>query len=508
MRKTPLSLPLQLAAVAAGTLVLIGAVVGLSRWQPSLPVSSGDRLETGDHFQFLQRRLALLESENERLRRLVAENEKTRAQADDLARRTEIERQVAAIRGLSFREPVNYNVLTRAELKGVIETKLAEQWSDEEIRRAALGLSALGLLPPEYPLKEKYVELLGEQVAAFYDQHRHKLFMFEDATLANVQNRIILAHELVHALQDQHFGLKKLPLEIKTNDDRAFAASALVEGDATLVMTQFMLAHASFDGLRDTLAGALGQSMKKIQAAPRYLREMLVFPYLFGQEFCATLYERGGYPAVSAAYERPPSSSAQILHPEKYLAEPREEPVAIDFGDTAVSGRKPAADNVLGEIGIRILLAEWLAQEPRAKAAADGWRGDRYLVYAGTGAGAGAGARAAASAAGEDGSETASAAEGASGSFALIWRSEWASEAERDEFAGALRDCLLRRYKASGLWLAEMQPGVWAGSGPARWLRVLQPPGTNEVVLIDATTEESGRPLLEKIPKGTTHPIR
>ena len=208
------------------------------------------------------------------------------------------------------------------------------------IEEGAADRRALGLLPENYPLREKFVELLGEQVAAFFDQHQHKLFMYEDASLENSQNRVVLAHELTHALQDQHFGLKRLPLELKTNDDRAAAASALVEGDATLVMSEYMLKNLSLRAIKDNLATALSQDMKQLADAPRYLREMLVFPYLRGQEFAAALLARGGYDAVSRAYAEPPSSTAQILHPEEYLAEPREEPQPIEFANVAVRGRE------------------------------------------------------------------------------------------------------------------------------------------------------------------------
>src|SRR5205823_8832515 len=184
----------------------------------------------------------------------------------------EIERVTSEIRQLPFKQPVTYDVLTRAGIQKVIEGKLTEQFSDEEIKNMATGLAALGLLPRDYPLKQKYIELLGEQVAAFYDQHQHKLFMFEDASLASAQNRVVLAHELTHALQDQNFGLLKLPLEIKTNDDRALAASALIEGDATLLMTQYMLKHLSLGALRDMLAGSLVQNSEQLRTAPRYLR--------------------------------------------------------------------------------------------------------------------------------------------------------------------------------------------------------------------------------------------
>jgi hypothetical protein len=230
--------------------------------------------------------------------------------------------------------------------------------------------------------------------------------MFEDASLDNAQNRVVLAHELTHALQDQHFSLKRLPLESKDNDDRAAAAAALVEGDATLVMSEYMLKNLSLGTIKDSLTASITQNMEQLAKAPRFLREMLVFPYLRGQEFCGALYGMGGYEAVSKAYANPPTSTSQILHPEKYLAEPREEPLAVSFGDTTLAGKKPTAENTVGEMGIRILLSEWVDDGTGERAAA-GWRGDRYLYY-------------------RDGDS-------------LIWKTIWASAEEAQEFADAER---------------------------------------------------------------------
>ncbi len=277
-----------------------------------------------DQTTFGQRRLELLQSENDRLRGILAEQEKAKSRASNTEQRRKIERSVAAIRQLDFPQPVAYEVLTRAGIRQTVEQKIADQYSDAELKNVATALAALGLIDRDYPLKQKYIELLGEQIAAFYDQHQHKLFMFEDASLDSGQNRIVLAHELTHALQDQNFGLSKMPLELKDNDDMALAASALVEGDATMVMSEYMLQNLSLSGLRDNLAGLMSQNMEQLQKAPRFLRETLIFPYLGGQQFCAAL---GGYDAVSAAFKEPPKSTAQILHPEKYLATPREDPM-------------------------------------------------------------------------------------------------------------------------------------------------------------------------------------
>lgn len=404
-----------------------------------------------------ERRMTLLSEENERLRKLVEEHERTRKHTADQRIREQIEREVETIRGLQFKEPVNYNFLSRSEIKDVISGKLSEVYSEEEFAHIGDALGRLGLLPEAYPLRQAYVDLMGEQIAAFYDQHTHKLFMFEDASLDNEQNRIVLAHELTHALQDQHFSLKKLPLEIKTNDDRAMAASALVEGDATLVMTQYMLRNLSMRSLKDNLTTSLTQDTAQLQKAPRFLREMLIFPYLRGQEFCAALQVRGGYDAISEAYANLPTSSAQILDVSKYLDDATA-PVVIDWPEIAVNGAAPTVDNVVGEFGIRLLLAEWAPQLP-ADQIAGGWRGDRYLSFR----------------KGE----------------ALVWQSTWADEREARAFADAQRAVLEKRYGASGSdpqWLySQDQP---------RGIRLLHQGAT--VLLVDAASQDEAKTLLQQ----------
>jgi hypothetical protein len=139
----------------------------------------------------------------------------------------------------------------------------------------------------------------------------------------------------------------------------AAAASALVEGEATLVMSEYMLKNLSLKALKDNVLASVTQNMSQLASAPRYLREMLVFPYLRGQEFCLSLPGAGSYEAVSAAYQHPPSSTTQILHPEKFFREPREEPIAIEWPDVTVNGQQPIADNTLGEMGTRIQVAQF-----------------------------------------------------------------------------------------------------------------------------------------------------
>jgi hypothetical protein len=398
-----------------------------------------------------------LSAENDRLREILTQSERQKALAANKKQREEIERATVAIRGLKFLSPVDYSVLSRKQIRQTISGKLAEVFSEQEFKNMTEAMAAIGLLPPGYPLREKYIDLLGEQVAAFYDQHTHKLFMYEDASLDNAQNRVILSHELTHALQDQHFGLRRMPLEIKNNDDRANAASALVEGDATLVMSEYMLKNMSRQMFKDSMTASFSQNMSQLATAPRYLREMLVFPYLRGQEFCAALFARGGYEAISKAYASPPTSTAQILHPEKYLATPREDPIAIEWSSLSVKGEKPIADNTVGEMGIRILFTEWV-DALTGEQAAEGWRGDRYLYYA--------------------------------GGKALLWKSVWATAKDASEFFEAEKKLLEKRDHPTAPRSGEHS---YEADAP-RSIRLRQT-DANEVILIDAANADWAKAL-------------
>ncbi len=406
----------------------------------------------------MKRRLTVLTQDNERLRGLVEKGQRSQKLESDKVLREGIEKAVVQIRGLEFKQPVDYNVLSRDEIKAVVSKKLAEVYSEKEFNDMSAAFQRLGLLPQNYPLRESYIDLLGEQIAAFYDQHQHKLFMFEDASLENSQNRVVLAHELAHALQDQHFGLKKLPLEIKNNDDRAIASSALVEGEATLVMSEFMLKNLTLGTLKDTFTASMAQNMEQLQKAPRFLRESLVFPYLRGQEFCSVLFARGGYDAISQAYTKPPSSSAQILHPEKYLAEPREEPLPVQWTTTRIDGEKPTQDNVLGEFGARMLLAEY-CDGSIAERAAEGWRGDRYLSFG----------------SGE----------------ALVWKTLWATPEDASEFYTAHKSVWETRYRPAN---ASQEESSYKADAP-RALRMVRK--DSAVMIIDAPTADRADQLLQ-----------
>ena len=418
-------------------LVLVGgAAFVVWRMMPLL-----DRPET-DGFEV--RRIELLEQENERLRSLLRVQEREKTEAESQAARRAIEKEVEEIRGLQFLEPVDYDVVTRETIRTTVENKISQQYSDQDFENMATGLASIGLLDEGFPLKQKYLDLLGEQIAAFYDQHEHKLYMFEDASLDQMQNRVILAHELVHALQDQHFHLNKLPLDVKDNDDRAFAAAGLIEGEATMVMSEYMLKNFSLKDIRGTVVSMFGQNMEELGKAPLYLREMLLFPYMRGQEFAMVLHAHEGYEGLSEAYAHPPESTSQILHPEKFLASPREDPLRIVFPDTPPQAAKPVAKNTIGEAGMRILFTQWIDEET-GKRVGSGWRGDRYATFR------------------DD-----------DGRVSVVWKSAWKGEKNAADYAEALRGYVAKRY----------------GEGASGRSIVIEAKGDGTVLFIDAASPE------------------
>ena len=201
--------------------------------------------------------------------------------------------------------------------------------------------------------------------------------------------RPAIAHELEHALQDQHFDLLALTKPLKDDGDRQLAHAALVEGDGTAVMLELQAQSMRLpvEQLPDLVSqlgeqllhGAPGQT-PAFDGAPTYVRDTLIFPYLEGLRFVMALRRGKPWSRIDAVFKQPPSSTEQILHPDRYLS--HDEPVLIDAAPlVGLAPRKEIRRDVMGELGLRILFRTRLP-EPQADAAATGWGGDRLVAYA------------------------------------------------------------------------------------------------------------------------------
>ena len=318
-----------------------------------------------------------------------------RATVDELIRAAE------SVRQLRLRRPVDIEI----EDGEAIAKSLHEQIEEEEIERARIVYGALGLLDTDADLRSMFAGVLGEQVIGYYDPRSGRLVIREDimsgltgsfGSEQTQEARLVLVHELVHALQDQRLGLGESYQEERTADaDNAFRA--VVEGDATLAM----LAHAlRQQGIPLSAARAGIEQMgslvdlnalvrgEKLDESPAILRVTLVAPYLRGLQFIAAVQGRGGWPAVNNAHRRPPVSTEQVLHPNKYFA--REPAEAISVEDSAPvlrAGFARAAEDTLGELEIGVYLGQ-RRQSGTNETAAAGWAGDHLVVYVRNGAAA------------------------------------------------------------------------------------------------------------------------
>ncbi len=305
-----------------------------------------------------------------------------------------LERVAERIRDLRFERPVPFRIQDR----DVITQFVRDQIDAEELERARVFYVALGLLDPGLDVGALLVNVLGEQIVGYYDPERSLMVVREDvaAQLGAGGGRelgeaeMVIVHELVHALQDQRLGLGRQYREERDIDaDNAFAS--LVEGDATLAMFGHMALRSgqSLDRLtrnigplrsllRNSPPSAQGQELEQ---APPVVRIPLLSRYVDGMVFCATLHGERGWSGVDASHTRPPRSTEQVLHPERYLA--GDEPVRVELPELpelGEAGWSPHDEDTLGELEMGIYFG--LAGGPERNAsAAEGWGGDRLRVY-------------------------------------------------------------------------------------------------------------------------------
>lgn len=297
---------------------------------------------------------------------------------DDLLQ--SIERGVERLRGIDTPPPVEHMFVDQAGM----QQRLAEEFADpevlEEIAFSSVLLKLLGALPQDSDLTALYESLLGSQVVGLYDPEEEQFFVLGDAQAGGgslgVDAQLTYAHEYVHRLQDFKFDLDGIT-DQEFDEDKSTAISALIEGDATTAQGEYMLRNFDFGELAELLESLLSQQ-EELPSAPYILQRSLEFPYVEGADFVAGLVEIGGFAAVDAAFENLPSSTEQILHPEKYLSS--EEPVEVDVPDSAMGpGWSMKRENVMGEFGLKTWL-EALGSE-QAAAATTGWGGDTYAVF-------------------------------------------------------------------------------------------------------------------------------
>jgi hypothetical protein len=285
-----------------------------------------------------------------------------------------VARRVAEIRGIDFKSVPEPQVTDTQALRDLAEEQISKPKAAEMIAAGDAQLKLLGLLEAGESLADVTTDVTAD-AAAYYDPKEKELFLLGDAVPAGpALAEFVLAHELNHALEDQVFGL---PKSSASSDDQVLAESALVEGSATSLMTEYAATHLELGDLLEE-SGALESSATDL---PEIALAQVNFSYLGGQKFVDELRADagGGWDLVDFAYERRlPATTEQILHPEKYLDDEAALPVppVPDPGP----GWEEADDGTVGEFFTREVLRQD-AEEVGADAAAAGWGGDHYRFF-------------------------------------------------------------------------------------------------------------------------------
>jgi hypothetical protein len=279
--------------------------------------------------------------------------------------------------GLEFKSPPRSALRTRSQVRDYLIRKLDEELPPPKMRGLETAYRLFALLPDTLQLRSLLLDLYTEQVAGYYDPDSATLFGVAGADPA--QLRLVLAHELVHALQGQYLPLDSI-LHEKSNNDRLTAAQAVLEGQATLASIdvlasgQDVSSNPEFWEMYREQVRQQQTSMPVFARAPLVVREALIFPYLAGAEFMHW-WENSPFRDSVPYGPRMPVSTEQILYPDRYAR--GDGPVALAFPpDSGV-----LYEDVLGEGEIRVLMAR-LAGTPEVRVTGPiGWGGDRYRVY-------------------------------------------------------------------------------------------------------------------------------
>ena len=317
--------------------------------------------------------------------------------------------------GLTFKALPVLQERTRDEVRTFIERAFNEQLTPLELAGAQEAYRRFGLLPDTLDLRAFFVDLLTEQVAGYYDPATKTLYVVKDA--APEIREVTIAHELMHALQDQHTRIDSVHT-LKGDNDRMVAMQSVIEGQATYEQMVMMTGGSDmnlripggWDRVRDMIRA--GQSsMPKFANAPLLIQETMLFPYLSGAEFVRQFKRARSGQTPFAPFA---ASTEQVLHPEKFLDSIPDVPTRVTLAPSRAGS--PIHEDNLGEFETRLLVYQHLKDQGLSVTAASGWDGDRYQVV------------------------------NTAGGSALGWVTVWDSAVDAAEFRDVMERVVEKRY--------------------------------------------------------------
>ena len=347
--------------------------------------------------------------------------------------------QLTKISGMPLRHAVPCDFITKEKIKEFLNRRVKEVAKPEDLRAEEVTLKKFGLVPPDFDLARNTIDLLTEQAAAFYDYDKKKLFVTD--TTASETQEPVLSHEIAHAIADQNYNLSKFIKAGRNSDDGATARLAVMEGQATWLMSE-LLARKMGESLKDppsllaTMSGAADGAAGQFPVfdqSPLYLRQTLVFPYTKGMLFQHAVFERDGQAGFGEVFRKPPASTQQIIHPEKYFSGIK--PTQPDLPQPHLpKGYKSLVGGSLGELEHAIMLEQYSGKE-RAAELAPHWRGCAFDL--------------------EENKKA--------GRIVLLYAVEWDSEDAARQYLDAYRQQLAKKWKQ--MTIASQSADAVTGTG-------------------------------------------
>lgn len=298
-------------------------------------------------------------------------------------------RSLSQITGWPVHHTVPAKMIGNDQFRDILKSHV-DKSDPKKVRAEELTLKMFGLVPDDFSLLKETVDLFSEQVAAYYDSDKKRLFVL-DTVSTDLDRQVALVHELAHALADQQHSLIKFMHKNPDSDDASTARQAVMEGQATWLTWAYVASReggkaevppAMLDSLAKAAAGS--SQMPVYSQAPLYFRESLVFPYTEGLRFQDAVFRKLGQAGFEQVFDRPPVSTQNILHPETYLK--KSVPSTVHVPDLKETLGKDArqfhelTDGDLGEFDISVMLRQYVNEKEGAEAARH-LRGAAFRLY-------------------------------------------------------------------------------------------------------------------------------
>lgn len=362
--------------------------------------------------------------------------------------------------GLRFKTFPRVKATSASEVRAFAEKAITEEPARSELRGQEAVYRQLGMLPDTLDLTKFLLDVLEEQIIGLYDPKTKTLYVRSDKPAEMTE--VTIAHEMIHALQDQYVNLDSVQKETGDND-RLGAIKAVIEGQATYEQLIAMVGGESnlaaklpggWDRVREMIREQ-SSAMPVLATSPMIIQETLIFPYLSGAEFVKRMKERAPGKSV---LDNLPSSTEQIMHAEAFFATPRDEPVRVTL--PAVRSGAKVYENNLGEFETRLFLFQHLKDQDAAVRGATGWDGDRYVLVR------------------------------TPQGDAMVWVTVWDSPVDGAEFVDLMERLIRRRYGA-GEPRVTGEVKRYAGSNRTLTLTSREIDGRPAVIFVDAPTGAS-----------------